>query len=166
MRTDFPGPRRGRGTFCGATTPEALKNYLRTVQEVKATTFDVQWNPEMVEINREAAIRALHSVSRDGVTFVFVSNEPAVTKLKAGSIMWVRDLALRKVDGVETQGGFTTVRTSVVTLNEAMPNARIEFEAPVPVQNFMLSRPEPPQENAAAKTSSLAHRFYGFVPVL
>src|SRR5438045_3682474 len=51
---------------------EALRNYLRSVQEVKASRFEVQWNPATVQIDREAAIRSLVSVSRDGATFVFL----------------------------------------------------------------------------------------------
>jgi len=132
---------------------EALRHYLQTVQELKPTKFEVQWNPATVAIDREAAIRSLRSVSRNGATFVFAASEPEVMKLKPGSILRVRDLALRKVDAVNTEGGLTTVHTAVVSLNEAMPNADIEFEASVPVQNFLLSRPEPAPE-PAVKTAA------------
>jgi hypothetical protein len=162
----LPGTAPWSGHVLRGDDANALRSYLRSVQEIKATVFEVQWNPATVAIDREAAIRSLRRVSRDGVTFVFAANEPTVGKLKPGSIMWVRDLALRKVDAVDTQGGLTTVQTSIVSLNEAMPNAHIEFEAPVPVQNFLLSHPEAPATPASPKTSSLVHGAYGFVPVL
>ena len=165
-RSGLPGSAPWSGHVLRGDDANALRNYLRTVQEVKATVFQVQWNPATVAIDREAAIRSLRRVTRDGVTFVFAADEPAVQKLKPGSIMWVRDLALRKVDAVNTQGGLTTVQTSVVSLNEAMPNARIEFEAPVPVQNFLLSHREFPPPATTPPTSSLSHRTYGFVPAL
>ena len=165
-RSGLPGSAPWSGHVLRGDDANALRNYLRTVQEVKATVFQVQWNPATVPIDREAAIRSLRQVSRDGGTFVFAADEPAVQKLKPGSILWVRDLALRKVDAVNTQGGLTTVQTSVVSLNEAMPNARIEFEAPVPVQNFVLSHREFPKTAANPPTSSLSHHPYGFVPAL
>src|SRR5471030_556288 len=77
----LPGTASWSGHVLRGDNTEALKNYLRTVQEVKATKFEVQWNPATVAIDREAAIRALHSVSRDGTTFVFVASEPVITKL-------------------------------------------------------------------------------------
>ena len=165
-RSGLPGSAPWSGHVLWGDNADALRNYLRTVQEVKATVFQVQWNPATVAIDREAAIRSLRRVSRDGVTFVFAADEPAVQKLKPGSIMWVRDLALRKVDAVGTQSGLTTVQTSVVSLNEAMPNARIEFEAPVPVQNFLLSHRDFPSTATTPPTSSLPHQTYGFVPAL
>jgi hypothetical protein len=146
--------------------PAALRRYLQTVEEVKATRFNVQWNPATVAIDREAAIRSLRGVSRDGATFTFAAAEPVVAKLKPGSILWVRDLALRKVDGVETRADLTIVHTQVVSLNEAMPNADLAFEAPVPVQNFILSRPplEPPPP-PDTKTGRAWPAAGGLVPV-
>jgi len=161
-----PGAAPWSGHVLRGDDTESLRSYLRTVQEVKAKVFEVQWNPATVAIDREAAIRSLRRVSRDGVTFVFSADEPAVRNLKPGSIMWVRDLALRKVSAVDTQGGLTTVRTGVVSLNEAMPNAHIEFEAPVPVKNFLLSHREFLATAANPPASSIRHRSYEFVPAL
>jgi hypothetical protein len=154
------------GHVLRGSDPEALRRYLQTVAEVKATRFNVQWNPATVAIDRETAIRSLRGVSRDGATFTFTAAEPAVTKLRPGSILWVRDLALRKVDGVEARGDLTVVHTQVVTLNEAMPNADIAFEAPVPVQNFILSRTEePPPPQPDTRTGRVQPPRGALVPV-
>jgi len=91
-------------------------------------------------------------VSRDGSSFTFASNEPALAKLKPGSILWVWDIAVRKVDSVETFGAVTHVHTSLVKLTEAMPNAQIEFEAPLKLQNYYPQRTvEPPQPATARR---------------
>ena len=119
---------------------EALRAYLNTVEEIKPKRFEVQWNPATVAIDKAAALRSLRAVSRDGSTFTFASDEPALTKLKPGSILWVWDIAVRKVDSIETFGAVTHVHTSVVKLTEAMPNARIEFETPVKLQNYFPQR--------------------------
>ena len=117
-------PLRGNST-------EALRTYLNTVEEIKPKRFEVQWSPAVVAIDKAAALRSLRAVSRDGATFTFAADEPALKKLQPGtSILWVWDLAVRKVDSVETYGAVTHVHTGVVKLTEAMPNARIEFEAP------------------------------------
>jgi hypothetical protein len=146
----------------------ALRRFLETVQEVKATKFKVQWNPATVAVGRDAALRSLRSVSHDGATFVFSSAEPVVRQLREGSILWIRDLALRKVDSVRTTADTTIVHTVVVSLNEAIPNADIEFEAPVPVQNFLLSRAEVTEVAPPAKGAMWRpHRGAGgFVPVV
>jgi len=141
----------------------ALRGYLASVQEVKPSRFEVRWNPATVAIDRAAAMRSLLRVTPDGATFVLSAAEPAVAKLRAGSILWIWDLAVRKVLAVETQGGITTVRTDPVSLNEAIPDARIEFEAPVPVQNFVLSRTDDAAASPPATTSTW--RPTGLVPV-
>jgi hypothetical protein len=118
----------------------ALRAYLASVEEVKPTKFKVEWNPATVAIDKAAAMRSLRSVSHDGSTFALSSAEPAVAKLKPGSILWIWDIAIRKVDSVETFGDVTRVHTTEVRLTEAMPNAEIEFQAPVKLQNYYPQR--------------------------
>jgi hypothetical protein len=140
-------PLRGNST-------EALRAYLNSVEEIKPKRFEVQWNPATVAIDKAAALRSLRTVSRDGSTFTFASDEPAVGKLKPGSILWVWDIAVRKVERVETFGAVTHVHTSVVTLTEAMPNAQIEFEAPVKLQNYYPQRKIEPAVQSTARRHS------------
>ena len=40
----------------------------------------------------------------DGSTITLAADEPAVAKLKPGSILWIWDIAVRKVDSVQTVG--------------------------------------------------------------
>lgn len=119
--------------------PQALRQYLLTVREVKPIRFRVRWNPATVAIDKQAALRSLRSISHDGSTFVFASTEPAVGRLKAGSILWVWDLAVRKVDGVTAAGGLTRVHTVPIALTEAIPDADIQFDARAPLSEFLLA---------------------------
>src|SRR6185312_8801751 len=128
------------GHVLRGSDPQALRQYLLTVREVKPIRFHVRWNPATVAIDKQAALRSLRSVSHDGSTFVFAASEPAVGRLKAGSILWVWDLAVRKVDRVTTVAGMTRVHTIPVTLTEAIPDADIEFDARAPLSAFMLSQ--------------------------
>ena len=147
-----PGAAVWSGVPLRGNSTEALRAYLATVEEIKPKRFEVQWNPATVAIDKAAALRSLRAISRDGSTFTFASDEPALTKLKPGSILWVWDLAVRKVDSLETFGAVTHVHTSLVKLTEAMPNARIEFEAPVKLQNYF------PQRKVETPASATVHR--------
>jgi hypothetical protein len=141
--------------------PQALHQYLLTVREVKPIRFRVRWNPATVAIDKQAALRSLRSVSHDGSTFVFASSEPAVARLKAGSILWVWDLAIRKVDEVTVISGLTRVHTIPVALTEAIPDADIQFDARAPLSQFLLSeRPAdmaPPGAAASPAGAPAAH---------
>ena len=152
-------PLRGNST-------EALRAYLNSVEEVKPKRFEVQWNPATVAIDKAAALRSLRAVSRDGATFTFSSDEPALAKLQPGkSILWVWDIAVRKVDSVETFGEVTRVHTSVVKLTEAMPNAQIEFETPLKLQNYYPQRrieaPEPATAQRRPRAPGFRYVLFG-----
>ncbi len=120
--------------------PASLRTYLQSVEEVKPTKFKVEWNPATVAIDKAAALRSLRGVSHDGTMITLAADEPAVAKLKPGSIIWIWDIAVRKVDSVQTFGDVTRVHTSVVALTEAMPNAEIEFETPLKLENYYPHR--------------------------
>src|SRR6185437_4096510 len=162
----IPGPNGGAappwvGHVLRGSDPQALRQYLLTVREVKPIRFHVRWNPATVAIDKQAALRSLRSVSHDGATFVFASGEPAIGRLKSGSILWVWDLAVRKVDRVTAAGGLTRVHTIPIALNEAIPDADIQFDARAPLSAFMLSqRPAdmaPPGAAAAPARAPAAH---------
>ena len=125
----------------------ALRAYIESVAEITPKKFKVEWSSETIAIDRAAALRSLRSISRDGAVIGLATSEPVVAKLRPGSILWVWDIAVRKVQSLETQGDVTLVRTVPVPLTEAIPNAEIEFEAPLALKNYYISRramPRPP----------------------
>ena len=126
------------------------------MEEIKPKRFEVQWNPATVPVDKAAALRSLRAVSPDGATFTFASDEPALARMKAGSILWVWDIAVRKVDSVEVLGSVTRVHTREVALTEAMPNAQIEFEAPLKLQNYFPQRKIEPPAPATARRHNRA----------
>lgn len=134
---------------------DAIRTYLQTVHEIKAARFDVKWSPATVAVGRDAAMRALQSVSRDGSAFVFAANEPVVSTIKPGSILWIWDLALRRVDSVAAGGDSTViVHTSAIPFAQAFTDAHIQFSSPVTLRNSYLAyRPHLPDTAAAKRTS-------------
>ena len=147
-------PRKGEkppwaGGIIHGDDPDSLKAYLASVKEVTPTKFNVEWSPATVAFDKNAALRALRGVSRDGRRFSLDPAEPSVAKLVPGSILWIYNVTVSKVVRVERQGGSAVVYTKPVPLNEAMPNAEITFEARVPVGNFMLDRRRPRAQPSA-----------------
>ena len=147
-------PMRGNST-------EGLRNYLRNVKEITPKKFKAEWSPVTVALDRDATLRSLRSVSRDGAVIGLASDDPAVAKLKPGSILWVWDIAVRKVVSLETLGDVTLVNTRSVALNEAIPNAQIEFETPVDLSAYYRYKRIIPVSNDPAKTGALRWRKRG-----
>jgi len=142
------------GSMLRGNDPDSIKAFLETVKEIQPTRFKVEWNPATVAFDRNAAVRALREVSQDGRQFTLDPAEPAAAKLHPGSILWIWDITVSKVETVDHRDGSLIVRTSPVALTEAIPNADIAFEAPVKTADFLLDRrpPHDPVQQAAAGT--------------
>jgi len=134
--------------------PAAIRAYLQSVREVKPTSFDVEWNPATVAVGRDAAMRSLRSISLDGSTFRLTSSEPVVAQLKPGSILWIWDIAVRKVDRVTIEDDVTVVHTQPVALNEALTRAHIAFESSVSLPDYYVGyvrHEKPPTKTAGTR---------------
>ena len=105
-----------------------LRNYLQTVQETPARRFDVEWNPDVVAVDRASAIRSLRGLSPDGATFRFAAGDPALAALAPGRILFLWGIAVRRVSAVQTVDGELVVSTTEVSLSEIFRNANIEID--------------------------------------
>ena len=139
------------GSMLRGDDPDSIKVYLETVKEIQPVRFKVEWNPATVAFDRDAAMRALREVSQDGRQFTLDPAEPAAAKLRPGSILWIWDITVSKVERVDHRDGSLVVTTSPVALTEAIPNADIAFDSPVQTANFLLDRrpPHDPLQQAA-----------------
>ena len=134
-----------------------IASYLQSVQEVKPTKFFVQWSPDTIPVSREEAMRSLQTISEDGIVYTFASSEPVVGRLAPGHILWIWDIAIRRIDSVANLGDITIVHTKPVALTEALPQADIEFEtSPNFADAYGSLRPHlPKKQTAPPKTSGL-----------
>lgn len=128
--------------------PAALKQYLRTVQEVKPIRFDVEWNPDVVAVDRNAAIRTLLSVSANGTRFTFAAGDAALAALAPGKILFLWGVALRRITSVQLNGDQLIVVTTGVSLPEAFRRADIEFEYPIASNAPIIVVPHVQREDA------------------
>jgi hypothetical protein len=137
--------------FTGDT--DQIRGYLQTVKEIKPAKFDVQWNADTVPVSKDEAMRSLVSISIDGSVYRFDSREPVVQRLKAGSILWIYDLAVKRVDRIDNAGDIIVVHTSPVSLTETFTRADIAFDAAPSLPDYYMGfRPHLPK--APATTSN------------
>jgi hypothetical protein len=147
------------GRMLSGADQTTIRSYLQTVQEVKPKKFSVQWSPDTVPVSREEAMRSLQRINEDGSLFTFASSEPIVAQLAPGRILWIWNIAIRRVDSVDTFGDVTVVHTKPVALNEALPQADIEFETQANLGTaYGGLRQHPPKRPAPQKTSSVIQR--------
>jgi hypothetical protein len=161
-----PGASTAGGTAASARPPGAtlavagslftgdsdqIRGYLQTVKEIKPAKFDVQWSPDTVAVSKDEAMRSLVSINRDGSTYRFDSREAVVQRLKVGSILWIYDIAVRRVDRIDNTGDITVVQTSPVSLTEAFTRADIAFDAAPSLPDYYMGfRPHRPKTPPAA----------------
>ena len=144
-----------------------LRNYLQTVQETPARRFDVEWNPDVVAVDRAAALRTVRGLSRDGATFRFAAGDPALAALAPGRILFLWGIAVRRVSAVQTVDGELVVSTTEVSLSEIFRNANIEIDYALRPQSPMVvphvQAPDAPVAPPAA--ANRPPRAGGFMPV-
>ncbi|MEO7103882.1 MAG: hypothetical protein ABI311_10910 [Gemmatimonadaceae bacterium] len=139
------------GKLLTGNDPNAIRGYLQTVKEIQPSKFEVKWNPATVAVDKDAAMRSLKAISQDGSDYTFDASEPVVATLKPGSILWIWDIAIRRVDSVATTGGVTVIHTSAIPVTQVWTTADIEFHAPVSLPNYYMAyRPHHPPEPKVA----------------
>lgn len=131
------------GQLISGDDPTAIRSYLRSVKAVKPTRFEVRWSPDTVAVSKDQALRSLRRISPDGNDYEFAASEPVAHRLKKGSILWIWNIAVRRVERVETNDDTILVHTRPAALTEAFSAADIAFEAPVDLRNYYLSEHEP-----------------------
>ena len=93
--------------------------------------FEVTYQPETVVIDPATTQKSFEGVSADGAVLVFNTSVPAIRGLKAGSVLLLQGLALKKVVAVETAGDSLIVATVPATLTDAIQDGHIQFDAPI-----------------------------------
>jgi len=127
----------------------SLRRYLETTPETPAKRFDVEWNPEVVRIDRGTAARTLRAVSADGRHYTFDAGEPVLTALKPGKIMALWGVAVRRVTDLREANGILEIDTANASLSEIFTRADIEIEfdlrptAPLVVPHVQEPAPAP-----------------------
>jgi len=130
-----------------------IHRYLETVDTVRGATVAVTWSPNTVRLSREQTLRSLRRVARDGATFTFAADDPAIAGVKPGQVLLVWGIALRKVKSVERAGSSLIVKTDVASLPEAIPNGTIVWRSRANFGQGMVSPSRPPPADTTRHAS-------------
>ncbi len=162
------GPAAGRppgatlavaGELLDGRDPAAIRAYLQSVKEIQPAKLTLRWNPATVAVSRDAAMRSLQAISEDGSDYTFSAAEPAIAGLRVGSILWIWDIAIRRVDSLSRSGDVIVAHTGMVPVTQIWTDADIEFHAPVSLPDYYMSyRPHHPKTAPASKVSAAPGR--------
>ncbi len=109
--------------------------------------YQVTYQPNAVVFDEQQTEQALKDISADGVTYTLDAGSPVAAKLKAGSVLFLYGIAIRKVAAVQTQGSNLVVSTTDGDITDAIQQGHISWEVPM---NFSVGAEAglPPPDHA------------------
>ena len=84
------------------------------------TTFDVQWKPQTVVLDKDLVSRTYRGADRSDGTLTFDSSATPIASLAPGSVVVIPGVALLRVSGVSSAGGLLHVAGKPAALDEAI----------------------------------------------
>lgn len=103
--------------------------------------FEVTYRPETIVIDPAATKKSFEGVSADGAVLVFNTTVPAIRDLRAGNVLLLQGVALRKVIAIEPHGDLVIVATQPATLTDAITDGHIHWETPIAFAASARNRP-------------------------
>ena len=95
------------------------------------TVYQVTYQPEAVVFDQASTERALQDISANGATYSLDANVPAVQQLKAGSVLFLYGVAIRKVTAVQVQGATVVATTADGDITDLIKDGHIEWKMPI-----------------------------------
>lgn len=95
--------------------------------------YDLTLGTETIALTNAQVAEAMVSADTAADTYAFDASRLNAdgVNLQAGRILLIPGTALRRIAGVSTSGGITTVTTSYASLNEAIESGTVEWNAPI-----------------------------------
>ncbi len=101
------------------------------LRDVPGTVFDVTYTSNTVRIDMETAHRTLKSVSSDGDVFVFDDSDPRIRSLAEGQVLFLENLAVRKVLAVARKDSQIIVGTERAGLDDLVQKGTMQWNVPI-----------------------------------
>ena len=118
-------------TRAGAPTTPARRTPTQT-------TFDVQWKPQTVVLDKDLVSRTYRGADRSDGTLTFDSSATPIASLAPGSVVVIPGVALLRVSGVSSAGGLLHVAGKPAALDEAIANGHIAATLPIDFSRVAL----------------------------
>lgn len=113
----------------GAWAP--LSGPFHDLRDVPGTVFDVAYTPNTVRVDLETARRTLKSISSDGDIFVFDDSDARLGSLAEGQVLFLENLAVRKVVAVAKKDSQIVVGTERAGLADLVEKGTIQWKVPI-----------------------------------
>ncbi len=126
---------------CGAGSGTDLTDPPAVTPPETGSGYTITYAPNTIRIPDAVVEQALVSVDTGAKVYRFSADVLASsqTTLQPGRILLIPGVALRRIATVNTAGGVSTVTTSYVTLNEAIGDAAISWDAPLQFSSAVLA---------------------------
>jgi len=121
-----------------------LPGPFHDLREVPGTVFDVTYAPNTVRIDLETVRRTLRSVSTDGDVFVFDDSDPRLHSLAEGQVMFLENLAVRKILAVAKKDSQIIVGTDHAGLEDLFQKATVKWNVPIHFAALAAANQPPP----------------------
>ncbi len=118
--------------------------------------YQVTYQPNAVVFDEGQTEQALKDISPDGVTYTLDAGSPIAAKLKAGSVLFLYGIAIRKVTAVQTRGANLLVSTTDGDITDAIRQGHISWQ--VPMDFSVGAEPELPTPDHALLEDLFATR--------
>jgi hypothetical protein len=93
--------------------------------------YQVTYQPDAVVFDQPSTEHALRNISADGATYTLDAAVPAATQLRAGSVLFLHGIAIRKVTAVHREGSIVTATTADADITDAIRDGHIEWQLPI-----------------------------------
>jgi hypothetical protein len=128
-------PGSGAASLPGAkpksTTEAAFLGKFQDLTEIRGTTFQVVYTPETITFAPAEAIKSIRSISHDGQVYVFDPSAEQVQKIKVGSVLFLKNLTVRKVTAVASDRSGLAVATDTAAITDLIKDGHMKWNAPL-----------------------------------
>ncbi len=122
----------------GPTEMPAARAF-RDLRDLPGTIFDVTYTPNTVRIDEPTVRRTLKSVGSDGDIYVFDNSDGRIRGLQEGEVLFLENVAVRKVVAVAKHEKHIVVGTDYVDLPDFIQKGHMQWKAPIRFGSLLAS---------------------------
>jgi hypothetical protein len=119
------------------------------LRDLPGTIFEVTYTPATVRIEESAVHRTLKSIGSAADIYVFDDSDERIRGLHEGQVLFLENLAVRKVIAVARHGNQIVVGTDYADLTEFIQKGHLQWRAPIRFGSLLAGAPPPATPQAS-----------------
>jgi len=116
---------------------------FRDLREIPGTVADFTLSGNTVRIDEATTRRILRSVGSDGNVFVFDGSDQLIQNLREGQVLFLENIAVRKVLGISRKDNLVIVGTDYASLPDLIHQGHLKWDAPIQFGSLFAGSREP-----------------------